>query len=139
MATPHDEAELGQTESAQRTGPSLLQVAWQRKSLVILGLMLGLMLGLLYYAQRQPVYSSSAQILVVKKGPDSLGVPYGQQGQYMVMEDYMVTQSVLLKSPVVIAKAVEMPEMKSLISFRSDNEGEIINSIRDALTVARDW
>jgi len=138
MATPHEEAELGQAESAQRTGPSLIQIAWQRKSLVILGLMLGLMLGLLYYAQRQPVYQSQAQILVVKKGDDSLKLPYGQQGQYMLMEDYMATQSVLLKSPVVIQKAVDMPVMKTLVSFRNDNDGEVMNAVRDALTIARD-
>lgn len=139
MATPHDEAELGQPESAQRTGPSLLQVAWQRKSLVILGLMLGLILGLLYYAQRQPVYQSSAQILVVKKTPDNpLQLPYAQQGQFMVMDDYMATQSVLLKSPLVIGKTVEKPIMKSLLSFRNDNDGEVVAAIRDALTVARD-
>jgi len=137
MATPHDEAELGQTESVQRTGPSLVQVAWQRKSLVILGLMLGLMLGLLYYAQRPPVYSSSAAILVVKKGPDAINLGQGQGGQYsMVMDDYMATQSVLLKSPLVIGKAVE--KMKTLVSFRSENDGETINAVREALTVARD-
>src|SRR5262245_10669083 len=138
MATPHDEAELGQAESGQRTGPSMLQVAWQRKSLVILGLMIGLMLGLLYYAQRPPVYSSSAQILVVKKGQDSLNIGPGQSGGYLVMDDYMATQSVLLKSPIVIGKAVATPKMKDLVSFRGENDGESVNAVRDALTVARD-
>src|SRR5205809_6556033 len=131
MATPHDEAELSQPESGMRAGPSLIQVAWQRKSLVILGLMLGLMLGLLYYSQRPPVYSTQASILVVKKGPDNLNLQQGQGGQYMVMEDYMATQSVLLKSPMVITKALDLQEMKNLVSFRNDNEGEILNALRD--------
>src|SRR5947209_7037525 len=137
MATPHDEAELGQAEAAQRFGPSLLQVAWQRKSLVILGLMLGLMLGLLYYAQRPPVYATSARILVVKKSPDQVALNQGPDGRYMMMDDYMSTQSVLLKSPVVIQKADERPEMKGLASFRSDNDGEMATSIREALNVTR--
>ena len=31
--------------------------------------MIGLVLGLLYYAQKQPVYLSQSQMLVVKKTP----------------------------------------------------------------------
>src|SRR5262249_25149594 len=92
-----------------------------------------------YYAQRPPVYQSQAQILVVKKGQDSLNIPYGQQGQYVMMDDYMATQSVLLRSPVVIGKAVENnPKMKNLVSFRSENDAEVVAAVGDALNIARD-
>src|SRR5262245_57188825 len=49
---------------------SPLQIAWRRKALVLLGLVSSLAIGTLYFAKSPPVYSSTAQILVVKKQPD---------------------------------------------------------------------
>jgi len=141
MAAPSDDADLAQPDPTTRTGPSLLQVAWQRKSLVLLGLMVGLLLGLLYFAQRPPVYASSAQILVVKKTPvDSISLSQGADGRYLAMDDYISTQSVLLKSPVVIGRAAQLPDMKELRSFPNvtDQDGELTNVLREALTVTRD-
>src|SRR5437763_3488540 len=134
MATTPDDAEVGQPEQTSRAGPSLLQVAWQRKSLVILGLMIGLVLGLLYYAQRPPVYASSAQVLVVKRNPYEPTLNVGPDGRYGAMEDYMSTQSVLLKSPVVITLVAKKPEMKDLRSLPNEDDGVCVNLVREALT-----
>src|SRR5438132_3399150 len=92
-----------------RVGPTLMQIAWQRKSLVILGVMIGLVLGLLYYAQKQPIYQSAAQILVVKKTPaDALSLGHGDS-RMTYLEDYMSTQQVLIRSPEIISRATRMP------------------------------
>ena len=100
MASQLETPDLEVQDAAPRTGLSLLQIMWQRKSLVILGIMLGLVLGLLYYAQRQPVYLSSAQILIVKKSPDSgLDFSRGGDNRMAYMEDYMATQSILIRVP----------------------------------------
>ena len=88
-----------------------------RSSLTILGIMLGLVLGLLYYAQRQPVYESKAMILVVKKSPaESIDFARGDN-RMQYMEDYMSTQSVLVKSPVIIDRAVKKPNLQDLKSL----------------------
>lgn len=71
MSSTVESPELDQVESTvSRGGPTLMQIAWQRKSLVILGIMLGLVLGLLYYVQKQPTYQSLSQMLIVKKTPN---------------------------------------------------------------------
>src|SRR5436190_10614917 len=94
-----------QDAGAARGGPTLMQIAWQRKSLVILGVMIGLVLGLLYYAQKQPVYNSLSQMLIVKKTPnDSISLG-GSESRITYMEDYMSTQSVLVRSPTIIERA----------------------------------
>ena len=46
---------------------NILQVFWQRRGFILLGLVAGGTFGLLNYSQRSPVYRASAQILVVKK------------------------------------------------------------------------
>jgi succinoglycan biosynthesis transport protein ExoP len=139
VASQPEIPDLDVQESAPRSGLSLLQIMWQRKSLVILGVMLGLVLGLLYYAQRQPVYRSASQILVVKKSPtESIDFSRGGDNRMAYMDDYMATQSVLLKSPRIIDRAVKLPKMQDLKSFPTETGLELVYAIRDAMTVARD-
>jgi capsular exopolysaccharide synthesis family protein len=131
--------ELEQADgSSVRSGPSLMQVAWQRKSLVILGLIIGLVLGLLYYAQKQPVYLSTSQMLVVKRTPnDTISLGSGES-RLAYMEDYMSTQSILVKSPAIIGRAVKMPNLHDLKSFPGERQDNIIYMIQQHLTVGRD-
>ncbi len=136
MATDLETPDLDRQDApTSRSGPGLLQIAWQRKSLVILGIMIGLVLGLLYYAQRQPVYQSQAQILVVKKTPD-IGLSQAPNSQMQYMDDYMTTQQVLVRSPEIIRQAVET--LNELKSFPNEGKDELIYSIIQSLTVARD-
>lgn len=133
--------ELEQVEpAANRAGgpPTLMQIAWQRKSLVILGIMIGLVLGLLYYAQKQPIYQSISQMLVVKKTPnDSLQLS-NQESRIAYMEDYMSTQSVLVRSPAIIDRAIKKPNMQDLKSFADERPENVVYAIRDSLQVLKD-
>ncbi|HEY1375303.1 MAG TPA: polysaccharide biosynthesis tyrosine autokinase [Gemmataceae bacterium] len=143
MASPDETPDAEVQDSTSRTGLSMLQVMWQRKSLVILGVMLGLVLGLLYYAQRQPVYESRAMILVVKKSPtEPIDRSGGSDSRMAYMEDYMATQSVLIRSPEIIGRAIRTPKLQDLKSFPAEtvngNGPELINAIQQALQVARD-
>lgn len=139
MASQAETPDLDVQDSVPRSGLSILQIMWQRKSLVILGVMLGLVLGLLYYAQRQPVYQATAQILVVKKtGSESDFVGSRGDNRNMYMEDYMSTQSVLIKSPKIIDRAVKLPKMQDLKSFPTESGLELVYAIRDGLIVSRD-
>ena len=68
MSSTVESPELDQVESTvSRGGPTLMQIAWQRKSLVILGIMLGLVLGLLYYAQSSPPINPSRKCSSLRK------------------------------------------------------------------------
>jgi capsular exopolysaccharide synthesis family protein len=113
-------------------GQHLLQVGWRHKSLVALGVVVGLTLGILYYSQRPPVYQSAAQVLVVKKRPDATGVV----GQPIPVEDYVATHQVLIKSPLIIERAIQK---RSLGSFRSLAQAgdDATEAIIKALTVNR--
>lgn len=140
MATQVDSPENEVQELAPRGGPGLLQIAWQRKSLVILGIMLGLVLGLLYYAQRAPTYQSIAQVLIVKKSAES-GFNFGDNrgdSRVAYMEDYMSTQSMLVKSPKIIERALQLPKMGDLKSYPGESGPELIYTIHKNLTVVRD-
>ena len=85
---------------------SPLQVAWRRKSLVLLGLVTSLGLGTLYFVKAAPVYSSAAQVLVVKKQPDAVPIST-TDGRMAVMEDYLAPHTTIIRSPEVIRRAVE--------------------------------
>src|SRR5262249_51948473 len=98
--------------------------------LVVLVALLGLLGGFGFYAQRQPVYQSSAQVLVVKKSPDPLPITGGDP-RLSFVEDYLSTHLVLIKSPLIIEQAVQKRNLGSLKSFAGggDPTGAIIASL----------
>jgi capsular exopolysaccharide synthesis family protein len=114
---------------------SPLQVAWRRKSLVLLGLVTSLGLGTLYYIKATPVYSSSAQVLVVKKQPDAVPVS-SVDGRMAVMEDYLSTHTTIIRSPEVVKRAAKFlpPEGLKSLAARQDPAA----AIATALTVTRE-
>jgi capsular exopolysaccharide synthesis family protein len=103
-----------------------MQIVWQRKSLVILGLVIGLVLGSLFYAQRTPVYQSHAQVLIVKRSPATPASANTVSAQMMFVEDYMSTQSVLLKSQVIASRTAHSDKVRRKL----ENEG--LKSFPDA-------
>jgi capsular exopolysaccharide synthesis family protein len=140
VASPIETPDVEQPDITNRTGLSVLQVMWQRKSLVVLGIMLGLVLGLLYYAQKQPVYQSQAQILIVKKSPDT-PLEWGNNrgdSRMMVMEDYIATQQNIVRSSMILSAALKMPKVKDLHTFTSDSEFERLYDLGEKLSVTRD-
>jgi capsular exopolysaccharide synthesis family protein len=131
---------MEQPDITTRTGLSVLQIMWQRKSLVVLGIMLGLVLGLLYYAQKQPVYQSLAQILIVKKSAAEQ-MEWGgnsRDSRMMVMEDYIATQQHIVKSSLILGAALKLPKVKDLKTFGSDSEFDRLFDLGEKLTVTRD-
>src|SRR5580704_2891050 len=130
MATPQDSAPHHEPQGATAP-PGLLQVLWSRKALIILGAVVGVTIGALYYAQRKPVYESSAQVLVEKKASDVPVPGYDFSG---FVEDYLATQIEVLRT-LIVGKAVREGELAKLRSFQGMNEQEIIGSIRGSLKV----
>lgn len=112
------------------------RIAWQRKSLVILSLVIALVLGSFYYAQAPRVYRSEAGVLVLKKRPEMMA--FGSEAATTYLEDYLVTHTILLRSPMMINKAISRNDrIKSLKSFQNMDQSQIMNTIQGDLDVKR--
>src|SRR5688572_22115580 len=110
METPREELTPLPESAVASTSRNLLQVLVQHRWLVVLGAVVGLVGGLLNYAQKQPVYQSSAAVLVVKKRNDALPVAGGDP-RLGVYEDYVATHLILIKSSMVVGRAVQKKEL----------------------------
>jgi capsular exopolysaccharide synthesis family protein len=126
---------VGMERPAGQNHLSLVRVAWQRKPLVALGLVIGLVIGAFYYAQRTPVYQSTAQVLVIKKRPEALPLP-GTDPRLSSYEDYLATHVALVRSQLIVERAVTRDGLKGLPSLH--DEGGTVSSIIRNLTVARE-
>src|SRR5579872_4756859 len=161
MATPQDS--LPPEPPGTFSPPSLLQILWGRKAIILLGAVVGVTLGALYYAQRKPLFESTVQVWVERKTPDVPVPGYDSNG---FVEDYLATQINILISPKVVGPAVhgqadkiatlrgfhglsrqeeellktaaEQRPLTNLRSFQGMSEHEIINSIRGSLKVSRE-
>lgn len=120
-------------------GPALLgdylhyfRLAWHRKSLIMLGAAVGLVLGTLYYVQREPVYESDAEVLVVNKRPDS-----GMGGNVHLshFEDYVSTHRILVRSPLIVERAIEKYHLEKLVSLA--DEEDLVDALIERLSVRR--
>jgi succinoglycan biosynthesis transport protein ExoP len=107
-----------------------VQLAWKHKGLVSLGVVLGGVLGALYYVQAKPVYQSGAQVLVIKKRPEALPMA-GNDARLTIVEDYLATHQVLIKSPLIVSDAVREGKLHDLESFGGeDPTGKIIEALK---------
>src|ERR1700719_1421108 len=118
------------TTRARRRSP--LEIAWNRKFWIGLGIVPALMLGFLYYRQLPPLYESKAQILIVKKRPDSLT---GIDTRNLSSEDFFLTHKSAIESPTIIAGAIHKRELVSLVSFAGKED--LIEPIQKSLSVTR--
>jgi polysaccharide biosynthesis transport protein len=112
----------------------LLKIAWHHKGLVILGLVLGAVGGSLYYTEQPQVYASRAQLLVVKKNADALPIPTAD-ARYD-FDDYLTTHIALIKSPLVVGRAVRDSQLGNLPAFAG--HGDPISAIIGGLSASRD-
>jgi uncharacterized protein involved in exopolysaccharide biosynthesis len=90
-----------------------LTIAWRRKGLLLLGIAAGVVAGVLYYSQSAPVYQSSAQVLVVKKQPNTVPVQGAGVVPQMYVEDYLTTHSILIRSQLLLRRAGKLLEAEN--------------------------
>jgi capsular exopolysaccharide synthesis family protein len=127
-----DELRDGAADSAPSppAAGSILRIVWQRRWLVLLGAVIGPVLALLHYSQRPSVYRSGAQVLVVKKRSEALPVSNGGDPRLAVYEDYVSTHLILIRSPLVVERAVQKRNLGALKSFQgADPAGAILNGL----------
>lgn len=131
-ATDRPDQEFQDVQASAARG--FLPIIWQRKALVILGILLGLAGGFLVYWQRQPVYQSSALVLVIKKNNQPLNV--ANDPRNTMFDDFMPTHVVVLRSPLIVEKAVKKNHLETLRTF--EGTGDPVGTILSSLTVSRD-
>jgi succinoglycan biosynthesis transport protein ExoP len=109
----------------------------QNKLLILLGVTAGLIAGILTYARTTPIYQSTAQVLVVKKRPDSVlpGAVADQRSQTFV-EDYLATHLVLIQSDEVLRRAAELVKAEDLTLAPAD--GDVLALLKAGLVATRD-
>jgi capsular exopolysaccharide synthesis family protein len=132
----NEDLEFEGQEAESRGTRGFLTILWQRKALVILPTLLGLLGGLLFHWNRTPVYQSTTQVLVIKKRSDAALPIAGGDPRVAYVDDYMATHLVLLRSPLIIERAVKKKDLAAMKTFESS--GDPVGQIVASLTVMRD-
>src|SRR5690349_20597389 len=88
----------------------LLRIVRNRKWLLILGVGVGLAAGVSYYSQCAPIFQSEAQVLVVRKRPETVT---GNAMSPSHFKDYVNTHRILIASPLIVERAVKDGELRS--------------------------
>jgi polysaccharide biosynthesis transport protein len=126
--TASERSDVGAHHEPPSPGVNVLQVVWRRKSLIVLGGVVGLIIGAMYLARATPVYQSGGQLMVIRKSNSPLMGSTDPRNNYY--EDYLATHQILIRSPLIIQKAVKKHQLSSLKMFQgSDPTGDIIASL----------
>ena len=115
---------------------NIYRIAWQRKSLLILGLLLAVVIGILYYSQKEPVYQSFAMISVQRKN-QPLSALDGRSA-YNSQDDYLNLHAIMLKTASILAPVAMDNDIKKLETFLGKNPGEIIGMLASGLSITHD-
>ncbi len=126
------------TPSFERLGLTstidLLDLLWRRKRILAATAVVGILIGLIYYAQATRTYESHADVLIVQKRPE---VVTGNQRYESGFEDYVTTHLTLIKSRLIIERAIEARDLGSLKTFAwvDPEEYDLAEVISEQLTV----
>jgi len=91
------------------------QIILQNKWIIALATVVGSGLGYLYYLKQVPIYESSAQVLVVK--PQRSVLPVQGLDATLGYEDNLATHSLLIRSPLIVKRAIESHRLNALPSL----------------------
>jgi capsular exopolysaccharide synthesis family protein len=122
-------------EAAAATSRNLLQVFWRRKALIAAGTTVGLVIAGLVYAQMAPVYQAVTQVLVVKKNSSPLALE-GGDSRVTYVEDYVTTQLLVIKSQMIVERAVKKRDLGSLPSLQGRSDP--VAAVRAGLSAERE-
>jgi uncharacterized protein involved in exopolysaccharide biosynthesis len=101
--------------------------------LIALGLLVTLGLAALYQTKLPPRYVSRAQVLVNKRRPD---VVPGALPTPVAVEEYLATQAALIRSPLIVERAVKAEGLASLETFTENTHS--MGDVVQGLSVRRD-
>ena len=103
----------GHEKSAARARhDQILPILWRQRWLIIVSTALALGLGIVYLFVATPVYTSTARMKIVP----AMGRMIGEQSlSDSINANYLQTESDLIQSPVVLALALQSPDVKPLV------------------------
>jgi polysaccharide biosynthesis transport protein len=121
--------------------PDFAGILLRRKAYLVLGALVGVVAGLLFYSMAQRRYESAAQVLVLKKQMEnpiqsSMSLAYGSSASMMMTQDFLETHRAVLKSPLVVGRAIEKGNLQDLEMFRG--EDRLVDSIIKSMKVERE-
>ncbi len=125
--------ELGQQHEAVAQS-NIYRIAWQRKSLLFLGLLVGLVIGALIYSQKDPVYQSTAQIAVLRKSQ----MMQPQDPRAIVFDDYLTYHASQLRNTTILNELIKDNKIKNLDTFANKTPVDMMGIIMGGLMVNRD-
>jgi len=126
--TAVDSPEMAQPEG----GLDLFAIAWRGKWMTLCLVVIALGLGYLYFTKATPVYQSRAQILLIKK---EANLPVAGTEREVSYEDELSTHMILIRSPLIVAQAIEKHQLATLPSLRG--EGNPLAAIIEGLEATR--
>jgi succinoglycan biosynthesis transport protein ExoP len=136
------DSEVVKVSPASHAGvPDLMGILLRRKAYLVLGTAIGLILGLVYYVLAPKRYESTAQILVQKKQTDTpfkdaMKPEAGSNSSSGSNQDFLETHRAVLRSPLLVGRAIEKANLQELDSFRG--EDQLVVSIIKSLKVERE-
>ncbi|MBI1347046.1 polysaccharide biosynthesis tyrosine autokinase [bacterium] len=110
-----------------------MQVVLHHKWLILATGLIGIALGYLYYTRQAPVYESFASLLVVPEKSNNLPIEMIESTRSV--DDSMSTQMILIRSSLVIDKAVKNPDLAKIPSITSS--GNAAAAILGGLSVTQ--
>jgi len=110
----------------------LLQILWDRRWMVVLGLALCLGGGFAYLAQATPKFTSASRIYVEQTGPKIISE---YEGVMTRSKNYLYTQAELLKATPILSEALQRPGMTGLQTFEFDRVDNRIAYLKKRLHV----
>lgn len=119
--------------------PDVAGILLRRKAYLVLGTVMGVILGVLFYAMAPRKYESAAQVWVIKKQADNplaTGVMGTNSNAAAMTQDFLETHRAVLRSQLVVGRAIEKANLHSLEMFHGDERP--MDTIIQSLKVERE-
>lgn len=131
MAASTERLDHEMTDAAQANPYfAALGIGTRHKWLIAVCAAIGLGLGMLHYSRQPAVYSSSAQLIVIKRGVP-LNMDDGRS-----YNDYLQEHQLIIRSPMLVKRATEHPDFAKINSYH--NVHSPVNAIIGSLSVSRE-
>ena len=108
---------------------------WRRRFCLVTTTLLSMVLGFCYWLLAERTYESSADVLVVKKSPETV---MGDTNYESGFEDYLATHLALIVSPMIVERAIKESDLVSLPTFAeyaNDPDADLADAIIGDLEV----
>jgi succinoglycan biosynthesis transport protein ExoP len=135
--SPRIDDEPAAPESA--SNGDFLAILLRRKWILFLITLVGVGLGYLNYSHTPPVYEARAQIVIIRKDAmrPTTKILDTDGGEDVVTRDHLSTQTVIIRSPMIVLSAVRDNHLGDLPSFANLDANSIAGKIIGGMAISR--